>query len=813
MTVPRTAILFTPRGGIDTSGSDDSELCIQLIGQGSIKVAGSNSTFGPGSDACVDAAPDVVVQKTPDSGTVNAGDTATFSITVTNNGPGSSSVTLSDTLPDGGLNWSETTDPSNSCSVTALPAPQTLSCNFGVLASGQVRTVSVSTPTGIEDCGTKNNLVTITPSGDVNPGNNSDTGSINIACPDVSVLKTPDAGTVNAGTNATFSMTVTNNGPGSASNVTLHDDLPNGGLNWSISAGATQPNGGTCAITGPVGTQDLDCNFGTLTQGATRTVEVTTPTLQGVGSCGVKQNTVTVSATGDSNAQNNSDNGQITVSCPDISVLKTPDAGSVNAGSNAVFSITLTNNGPGSATNVMLTDNLPNGSLDWSISVQPGGCSITGALGSEVLSCSFGTLTQGATRTVEVTSPTTSASCGVKNNTANVSANNDNTPGNNSDNGQITVNCPDVSVAKTPDAGTVNAGSPAVFSILVTNHGPGSASNVTLHDDLPNGGLNWSIQSQPAGNPCSITGALGSQDLDCNFGLLAQGDTRTVTIQTPTLQGAGSCGIKNNTATVSATGDINTQNNSDNGQITVLCPDVSVLKTPDGGTVNAGSDASFSMTVTNNGPGPASNVTLHDDLPNGGLNWSISVQPAGNPCSITGVVGRQDLDCNFGTLAQGDTRTVTITSPTVQGSGSCGLKNNTVTVSATGDVTPANNTDTGSLTILCPDVSVAKTPDAGTVNAGTDAVFSITVTNNGPGPANNVTLHDDLPDGGLNWAITSQPAGNPCIINGRGRQPRSSSAASASSPRARPGPWSDHLADDLRGLRSEEQHGQHHGDR
>ena len=58
LSVPRAAILFAPRGGINTSGSDDSELCIQLIGQGPINVAGSNSTFGPGSEACTETEPD-----------------------------------------------------------------------------------------------------------------------------------------------------------------------------------------------------------------------------------------------------------------------------------------------------------------------------------------------------------------------------------------------------------------------------------------------------------------------------------------------------------------------------------------------------------------------------------------------------------------------------------------------------------------------------------------------------------------------------------------------------------------------------------
>jgi hypothetical protein len=48
------AILFTPRSGQDVSGSNSAILCIQMIGQGALKVAGSNSTFGPLAPGCLE---------------------------------------------------------------------------------------------------------------------------------------------------------------------------------------------------------------------------------------------------------------------------------------------------------------------------------------------------------------------------------------------------------------------------------------------------------------------------------------------------------------------------------------------------------------------------------------------------------------------------------------------------------------------------------------------------------------------------------------------------------------------------------------
>lgn len=56
------AILFTPRSGQDVSGSNSATLCIQMIGQGSLKMAGSNTTAGPLAPTC--AAPPPTLDRT-----------------------------------------------------------------------------------------------------------------------------------------------------------------------------------------------------------------------------------------------------------------------------------------------------------------------------------------------------------------------------------------------------------------------------------------------------------------------------------------------------------------------------------------------------------------------------------------------------------------------------------------------------------------------------------------------------------------------------------------------------------------------------
>ena len=175
-------------------------------------------------------------------------------------------------------------------------------------------------------------------------------------------------------------------------------------------------------------------------------------------------------------------------------------------------------------------------------------------------------------------------------------------------------------------------------------------------------------------------------------------------------------------------------------------PDVSVAKTPDGeagapGTIGAGSNAVFTMTITNNGPG-ASDVTLSDTLPTAnGLDWSISSQGAGpgftggTACTLSAV---DVLSCTITSMVNGTTYRVVVSSATT--AANCGTINNTVTISATGDVSPANNTDTGSIVVQCGAIRILKNSTKGGAVNNAGAVFSIT----GAGITGSLSVTDDL---------------------------------------------------------------------
>ena len=173
---------------------------------------------------------------------------------------------------------------------------------------------------------------------------------------------------------------------------------------------------------------------------------------------------------------------------PNLAIVKTADALSVNAGSSIGFTITVTNGGAADATGVTVNDLLPSGTgVDWSIDSQSpaGSCSISGSPPSETLTCGPLTLASGGgSLTVHVTSATTAASCGTYNNTANLTSTN---AGSGSSSASTAVNCAAIRILKNSTKGGAVANAGAVFAV----DGPdaGTTADFSVTDASPASGL------------------------------------------------------------------------------------------------------------------------------------------------------------------------------------------------------------------------------------------------------------------------------------------------------------------------------------
>jgi uncharacterized repeat protein (TIGR01451 family) len=606
---------------------------------------------------------------------------------------------------------------------------------------------------------------------------------VTVLAPSLSITKTADAASVSAGSPIGFTVTVANgaSATANATAVTLSDPLPAGsGVSWSISP--TYSGAGTCSIAGTAPSQTLNCSFGDMKPGASNSVHITSATT--AASAGTYKNTATASATNTSSVQASA---TTQVLAPALSITKTADVPSVNAGTPIGFTIGVSNSsasGTGTATGVTLSDPLPSGSgVSWVISPTYSGlgsCSIGGSAPTQTLSCQFGDMAPGASTSVHIASSTTSASVGQYPNTATATATNIGTPVQAT--ATINVLGPGLSIVKTADAPSVSAGTPIGFTVTVSNSsasGTGTATGVAISDPLPAGpsgsGISWSISPAYSGQgSCSIAGSAPSQTLNCSIGDMVPGASDSVHISSATT--AASAGTYTNTATATAT-NIGTPINS-TAKTTVLAPALSILKTADAPSVSAGTPIGFTVTVSNSsatGTGTATSVTLSDPLPAGptgsGISWSISPAYAGaGTCSIIGSAPSQTLNCSFGDMAPGASNIVHVTSAT--SAASVGTYPNTATATATNIGTPIQSTATTK--VYGPDLTINKTADAPSVVAGSPIGFTVTVSNvSSPttGTATGVTMSDPLPAGpagsGIVWSIKPAYSGQgSCSITG-----------------------------------------------
>ena len=165
---------------------------------------------------------------------------------------------------------------------------------------------------------------------------------------------------------------------------------------------------------------------------------------------------------------------------PSLSITKTADATTVLAGSPIGFTITVNSTGSATATGVTLSDPLPSGTgISWSVAGGSGAgqCSISG----NSLSCNFGDMGAGTSKSVHLTSPTTVDSCGTYNNTATVSSTN---AGSHSASASVTVQCPAIQVVKSahPDHG--GPGDTITYRYVVTNIGSVDLFDISVDDDV-----------------------------------------------------------------------------------------------------------------------------------------------------------------------------------------------------------------------------------------------------------------------------------------------------------------------------------------
>jgi uncharacterized repeat protein (TIGR01451 family) len=530
--------------------------------------------------------------------------------------------------------------------------------------------------------------------------------TFNCAIADLAVTNTGSPNPVTAGSNITYTQTVTNNGPNYADQVTFTSPIPASATFQSISV----PAGWTC-ITPAVGSDgNITCTISGLASGASASFSIVVQALVSTPAGYLISDTDTVSSlTNDSNYANNTASTTTDVTDATHADLITTVSVPATSVVNANYSVTQTvrNGGSGSAANPTFTETTPPNTTFQGITPPAGWTCITPAIGGTgSISCSSTTAiasggslsfpltlkvnagtASGTQITVTATSGTTSNDPYLPNNTASATTT------------VVTAGSADWAATVTALNDPSASGGFVAFSEVVTNNGP-ATTTASFTQNVPANTTFYSLTT-PAGWTCVTPAVGGTGAITCTTNAAQPtGSSTTFSPRYVVTTGTASGTVITDTATVSVTGgptDAVPGNNTASATSTVRTrsdADLAITKTGSPNPVTAGEMITYVMTVVNNGPVTATGVTVSDTL-NASFNF-ISMSSSQGSCS-----GTSTITCNLGSLAVDATATVQVVVQVTFGFSAPGTISNTATVSGTlNDPVAANNSSTATTSVL-----------------------------------------------------------------------------------------------------------------
>jgi uncharacterized repeat protein (TIGR01451 family) len=651
-------------------------------------------------DSCLQA--DLVITKgdTPDP--VHAGEELFYDIVVTNNGPDTAfDVTVTDTLPAEVTYLADTSE--SGC--TESPT-DTLTCDLGDILSGdsvafEVKVLVPADAVVNEADGTiviKNDASVAAGRGeDPDLSNNSVSQQTFVEdWADLQVVKDckPDR-PLAAGETATCTIIVENLGTSDARAVTVTDTHVSDG---SFDFGAFSPAPSSSTPNPQDGYGQVVWSLGAVAAGdsATVTVEVSADETQDIN------DTVLVSSdTLDPNTANNSAADSVQVNATaDLGITKSDSPDPVVAGEALTYTIDVSNSGPSTAVNVVVSDVLPAGVTIDSVAATGGGSCNAGVPGSAALptTCAFDSLASGASETMTIDVTVLPQTTGLLQNDASVSSDTADTNNINDYATEPTTVQPeaDLQLVKVDSPDPVVAGELLSYTITVENLGPSTARDVEVVDTLPSGvSFVGAIVDDGVGT-CQF---VPSDTVECSaLADLDPGGVVNIYIDVLVDPSVPDGTVLSNSASASlSTTDPDPSNNTDTTDTTVnAVADLELVKVSSLDTSNPSPEVVYTITVTNLGSSDAQGVSILDELP------SVKKGKKGNEKVIfvfatEGCTYDPDaapshiVTCDVGTLAAGDSVAFDIR---IQVDGSRGLLTNVATVSSsTTDPDLANNVD------------------------------------------------------------------------------------------------------------------------
>ncbi len=685
---------------------------------------------------------DLLVTKTVDNSQPTEKDEITYLLRVLNLGPNkASNIKILEDLPDE-VTYNSATGNGTFSGTT---------WDVGDLDSGAGALIQITVNVNDNTSGTSfTNTASVleVDQPDPNSDNDSDSVIVDVDFIDLKVNKTVSDRTPDPGDQITYSITLTNDGPHQATNVTIFDQLPTGVTYVSDDSG------------GNYDTTTHLWTIGTISNGGSATLIITVEVDAGTAGQTIENYATidTVDQT-DRNPINDLEEATATVkvSGTDIEIFKEVDILTPGEGDTVTYTLKVINNGPNSGTGIQVTDILPGSNVP-----QIDGVTYTGATPSQgtydgkntswiwdVGSLGLTPLTNSATLTITATVEKNTAGLDVIN-TAMITAADQADPngGNNAASALIAVDGTDLGVTKTVDDPYPDIGDYANYTITLSNYGPSDASNVFVTDLLPPE-LVYNTATPSQGSYSDITGLW-------DVGTLTYNSTATLGLNVEIRNEDKSLIITNNTSiTAMDQGDPNSSNDFDSADIYIAASNLAVSKTVDFATPFEGQTITYNVVITNEGDNATTEIQIDDVLPvgiteishtvsrgayGGGL-WWIDVLPAKSSATLT-------------ILATVDSGTAgsTIT--------------NTAEIVALGEIDPDPSDDIASVDINpqtrppLPLLTIMKSANESSAAPGGVLIYTVTVLNSGSAGAYQVSLDDDLSEYTA-WGVDSYDTGQP----------------------------------------------------
>ncbi len=341
-----------------------------------------------------------------------------------------------------------------------------------------------------------------------------------------------------------------------------------------------------------------NANLGTISSGMTVNVVITVP-VKAYVDVG-KLNSITNFASvinSDKKAAN--DTNIVPINVIDLAVNKTANHQNktYNYGDNVEYVIEIVNNGPGIATDIIATDNLPEG-LKFINANVPGGWTLS--ISNNKITINGEKLANGEKVLITIIAKAAKSNTTLINNIKVNGTGFDSNISNNNDSETIKITpLVDLAITKVVDNANPLFDSIITYTITVVNNGPDKSFNVTVGDLLPDG-VKF-ISSDGRYDP--VTGVWFVGDLDANESV-----TLKIVVQVIKV------GNITNNVNVTGTGhDTNLTNNNDSVSVSVPdCVILDISKVANSAVIVAGENVGYTVVINNYGPSVANDVVLKD---------------------------------------------------------------------------------------------------------------------------------------------------------------------------------------------------------